>query len=1230
MNYSKNKNIFISISIIFISLIFLNSLSFADNVKSDSSKNKSIQVVKELIADMDQKYLLDIAKKQDKSKMADLFKDMCKSSKTLGDILKYCENIDDGIFIFQEIKPANIPTDIWKRYFGKGEAGFGYIKNIILKTSNKKNGLVSMFEETGHKAGYILAAFSIAQDIYSALGSNDERRLKAIYTTAKNVLFEFLFKRVGLSLNPFISIGVDVLEWGLNTFIKQSLGRHQRDWERAYERYMDKHYPDKYWNKLIRSTFSEYGGLSQAKTKIQYALERFWENPDFNLNEMINTRSTFSSTRGGALAEKYKQGIIADYYNWEVKPKIRGMLREEIMYARNDARYAAINAIKKLLNNINEDELKNIKKAIEMANDFKKATISIKPEKVTLKPGESKTFTAALNIGGQSMPISNNDIKWSHKGGTFTADSSMDDKSYEVTAIYSGKKGTASVKVGDKAGETLTKSLAEAKKILEQMRKAVSNVQKTINDADELCSSGEKQLGLAQTELPTKEFLERESPLNKYEKLKTSIMKKVDELESIRKKSTNDYTSAGVYKSNCEKKTMKACEGASHLRGILNSKTAVTPPTGPNTAEDNNPGSIMKTIGTAKAKAHEYGNQSLSDIQSVVESGKNAKKIYNSIKESVDTYVKDLHKAKKQQDKEFNKSRKYLKKARSKLSKLYSKVERIKKTENQLKSSSIKATNLLISFKNNEKVDSILKEINKCYKDFVEGAKEPKECYDNLKQHIDEFAEGYMEDRIEYDSRENRENTGRLHVQVKKAYGCLVGINEDVRNSKSLKSAVQTAMKNSKKCEEKAQEFLDKIREIQKERGESENSGSDSSTSLGDTDDTGRCLFLKRAFYSRLFSDRPGHLKRALGILNKAKDCPWYEEGLREYNRHIADDEGGGFSTSGGETVSEDSSSTNRTDKDNCKDLENDFYAALKTGDINWAQLILNKAKDCSFYSRGTNMLQSAIKTQEDENKREEENRCRKLYKELVNATNSNNLSLVKSILAKSRNCSFYDQGVKWVKNAEHNRYCQNLLRNFYNAIRKGQPAMAQRILGNGRKAGCNFPPEANQLLQQAYDLSRQRDIERNRIKNQNMNNLLNSFSNIIRNMNTGRNTPTYKPPAYTPPSSVQAGLTDITVNSRVITVSVWDHGSIDGDRVNVYLNGRLIRSNLLLGKSPINIRLNLYTGSNVVEIKAMNEGSQSPNTASIKITNVVQGKSQQKWQLKSGQTGKMRIRVSY
>ena len=970
MNNSKNQKKFYGISIIFIftSLIVLAFPLLAEENTGDSVTTKSIQAVEELIANMDKEYVINNAKENKESTYAKWFKGICKSTKTLGSILEYCEKIDSEIFVFKELVPAQIPDKVWIRYFGEGKIRFGKIKEVVVVWTQKKTNLVYNFEETGQKVGYVLAAFSIAQDIYNALGSNDDKRLKAIYTTAKHVLFNYLFKKIGVSINPFISIGISVLEWGLNTFIKQTFDRHRRDWEQAYRKYMDQHYPEEYWDRLLKTTFNETGGVSRAKSKIREALEKFWENPDVNFNDIMDKSSTFSSTRGGALADQYKKNLVADYYNWYVKPKITVLLRTEMMYARNEARYAAINSIKKLLTKNNEEDLKNLAKAIDMAKDFKKATLSVEPENVTLKAGESKTFSVTLKIGSDSLAIANEDIEWSHSNGTFNADDSMIGKTINIKATYAGKTGTATIKVGDKTDEALIKALAAAKAILEQMKKTISDAQKIISDADEICRSGKAQLELAQKALPTKEFLERESPLNNYEQLKTSIMDKVDQLELLMKKSTDDYTSAGVYKRNCENKTMEACEGAYLLRRIMDAKTSALTSTIPEPELGKNPGRIMNNVSNTAAKAEEYGNQALSDIKSVVEAGKNAKKIYNSIKNSVDNYVKDLLKAKKQQDKEFNQSRNHLKNARSELTKLYGKIEKIKQTENQLKSSSIKAKNLLIPFKSSEKVGPLLKEITKCYEDFEETVKKSKECYAGLKSGIDQFAGSYMNDRIEYDSRENRENTGRL---VKKAYGYLVGIDQDVRNARSLESAVQNAMKNAKKCKDKAQDFLDRIRDIQKERGETDSSESDLSTSGGETPDEGRCLFLKRAFYARIrWSDSDSAIKEAAEILERAKDCPFYEEGLRELNRLRAGEEGG-FSTSGGETISEDSSSTPRTDKDNCIKLENDFYAALDTGDINWVQSILNKSRDCPFYSRGTDMLQNAIEAQEEENKRQ-------------------------------------------------------------------------------------------------------------------------------------------------------------------------------------------------------------------------------------------------------------------
>jgi hypothetical protein len=106
------------------------------------------------------------------------------------------------------------------------------------------------------------------------------------------------------------------------------------------------------------------------------------------------------------------------------------------------------------------------------------------------------------------------------------------------------------------------------------------------------------------------------------------------------------------------------------------------------------------------------------------------------------------------------------------------------------------------------------------------------------------------------------------------------------------------------------------------------------------------------------------------------------------------------------------------------------------------------------------------------------------------------------------------------------------------------------------------------------------------------------------------------------------SGLTDVTVNSTNITISLWDHGSEDGDLIQVFLNGQMMWQQIRLTKSRINLQLSMGGWENLIEIKALNEGSQSPNTASIAISNVIQGRAQQEWSLKTGQIGRLRVSV--
>ncbi len=910
-----------AIILIILIILFKGSRIFPESTGSKKDKEKAVAAVADMIGDLDKEHMLKVVKEKDKGKMAEWFKGLCKSNKLLGETLSRCENIDKRIFIFQEVIPDHIPKDVWIKYFGNGKIRFGKVKEIVKVTTNRKIGLVPILEATGEKAGYALAAFSIAQDICNAMGSNDERRLKAIYTTSQNVLFNYLFQKAGLSLNPLITIGIDIIEWGLNTFIKQSLDRHRRDWEMAYIKYMDKHYSEEYWNKLIRDTFSESGGESQAKTQIQRALNRFWENPDVNFYDMMNKHSTFSSTRGGALAEKYKKNILAEYYNWEVKPKITVKLREEIMYARNEARYEAINTVKKLLKIFNNDELESIQNAIKMANDFKKAEVILDPVKITLKPGERRAFKATLKIGKLSLPLTDSDIKWSHKGGIFKAEKSMTGKTIAVTASISDKVGKAIIIVGDKSKNENESDLGAVRNIADHMKDLNSDTQNIIKDGNDLCNAGNASLDKVQQELVLDENNKMISPLDKYEEFHISQKKRIKVLETLKKKNTSDYISAGLNKKECEKKSMEACEGAYVLLSIRNSKN----PSSFSTLDPGKaPGNILKAVTKFAALSREFGNKSLKDIKSVEETHKQAEEEYNLIKESVDKYTKEIYEAKKEQGgssgifssiknilgggkkNSAGSSGNNLKKSGSELEKLESNIKYLEKTEEKLKKKYEEAKNLLLKHSENGNAQVILKNITEYYQDVNDSIKNLKKCRDELRagfRSIEKDNPG--RDKINYDSRENRDKIGRLHILVKQAYGHLTGIRENYKWVKGLVSAVEKAIKSAEKCLEKGQKFYNEIKDKQNAAENSGFSDGGSVTGHGGDSNSDKCDSVFREFDKFIrYNDtvyNEKNRKKALAILNKGRDCPHYKNWLSVLSMHGDKDENG-FSDAGSVT----------------------------------------------------------------------------------------------------------------------------------------------------------------------------------------------------------------------------------------------------------------------------------------------------------------------------------------
>lgn len=75
-----------------------------------------------------------------------------------------------------------------------------------------------------------------------------------------------------------------------------------------------------------------------------------------------------------------------------------------------------------------------------------------------------------------------------------------------------------------------------------------------------------------------------------------------------------------------------------------------------------------------------------------------------------------------------------------------------------------------------------------------------------------------------------------------------------------------------------------------------------------------------------------------------------------------------------------------------------------------------------------------------------------------------------------------------------------------------------------------------------------------------------------------------------------------VTVNSNIVTLTVWDKNRVDGDEISLYLNEELILDNYTVTKTKKEITLNLKPGKNILVMHALNLGRVPPNTAALKI----------------------------
>ena len=102
--------------------------------------------------------------------------------------------------------------------------------------------------------------------------------------------------------------------------------------------------------------------------------------------------------------------------------------------------------------------------------------------------------------------------------------------------------------------------------------------------------------------------------------------------------------------------------------------------------------------------------------------------------------------------------------------------------------------------------------------------------------------------------------------------------------------------------------------------------------------------------------------------------------------------------------------------------------------------------------------------------------------------------------------------------------------------------------------------------------------------------------------------------------------LKDVTVDRHEDTITFWDHGSEDGDIININLNGQVLKKNLRLTKKKQFFKVQLSSGSNRFEVVAVNEGTSSPNTATVEISNVKQVQPTQIYERKTGQKASMNL----
>ncbi|MFQ5902326.1 MAG: hypothetical protein ACE5JO_01420, partial [Candidatus Binatia bacterium] len=95
-------------------------------------------------------------------------------------------------------------------------------------------------------------------------------------------------------------------------------------------------------------------------------------------------------------------------------------------------------------------------------------------------------------------------------------------------------------------------------------------------------------------------------------------------------------------------------------------------------------------------------------------------------------------------------------------------------------------------------------------------------------------------------------------------------------------------------------------------------------------------------------------------------------------------------------------------------------------------------------------------------------------------------------------------------------------------------------------------------------------------------------------------------PPSTCPSVTCATGEPDVTVDQRNITLNVRDNQNVDGDTIDIILNGILEADDLVLTGSAQNVAVRLCCDLNDLTIRAVSCGPGQPNnpcTVELTIT---------------------------